>query len=99
MRRVGVVLLFCLLTVTAGVRADEGARLHAIAQASLQANVVTLESGPYLVAGQHQFRSLWTRDFCFASRGLLLLDRADVVRNHLTALALNRRLKDGLVPR
>ena len=68
-----------------------------VAQKSLEANIVKLESGFFLSAGAHQFKSFWTRDFCFSCRGLLAINRGDVIKNHLTYLISNRR-KDDLVP-
>ncbi len=65
----------------------------------MQGNFVELASGPYLSAGRGQFRGLWTRDFCFAARGLLELGRQDVVANHLSTLLGHRRPRDALVPR
>lgn len=77
-------------------------KLHAIAKSSLEANIVrtttSTSNGPYLAAGSHQFGSLWTRDFCLAARGLLSIDRSDVVRHHLTHLLRERR-NDGLIAR
>lgn len=70
----------------------------AISSRSLRANILTLPSGHYLTAGQHQFLTLWTRDFCHAVRGLLALDELDTVRDHLSLL-LNSLRDDGLVPR
>jgi len=70
-----------------------------IAGNSLRANIIELSSGTYLAAGSHQFRSLWTRDFCFSIRGLLDIGEVDVVRSHLTALIENRREGDNLVPK
>jgi glycogen debranching enzyme len=61
--------------------------------------VVRLATGPYLAAGGNQFRSLWTRDFAFAARGLMRVGRLDVVQNHLEALIRAARPEDGLVPR
>ncbi len=72
--------------------------LFSVASGSLRGNLVELASGPYLSAGGGQFRGLWTRDFCFAARGLLELGRGDVVANHLRGLLAHRR-SDGLVPR
>ena len=69
-----------------------------IAEASLRANIIRLESGHFLAAGQNQFRTLWTRDFCHASRGLFVLGEQQVVRDHLTRL-LQAVRADGLVPR
>ncbi len=68
-----------------------------IAQKSLQTNIADLDAGLFLSAGANQFKSFWTRDFCFASRGLLAINRADVVKSHLTYLINNRRA-DNLVP-
>jgi hypothetical protein len=73
--------------------------LYASARRCLEGNVVTVGSRAVLVAGQHQFRSLWTRDFCFAARGLLALGRVDVVRDHVTLLLTHRRERDALIPR
>lgn len=74
------------------------AKLHQIARESIEANVVSTNEGPYLAAGSHQFGSLWTRDFCFAARGLLSIGRDDVVRHHLSHLIRTRR-NDGLIAR
>lgn len=73
-------------------------KLRSIAKASLEANIVQAGEGSYLAAGSHQFGSLWTRDFCFASRGLLAIGRDDVVRHQLTHLLKERR-SDGLIAR
>jgi hypothetical protein len=72
--------------------------LRSIAKSSLEANIVSTSEGPYLAAGSHQFGSLWTRDFCFASRGLLAIGRDDVVRHHVTHLLREQR-SDGLIAR
>ncbi len=69
-----------------------------IAEASLRANIIDLPTGRFLAAGQNQFRTLWTRDFCHAARGLLVMGEAEVVRDHLSRLLKCVR-KDGLVPR
>jgi hypothetical protein len=60
--------------------------LCAIARDSLAANIVQLGGDSYLTAGPYQFKSLWTRDFCFAVRGLLAIGRKDVVEAQLDAL-------------
>ncbi len=72
---------------------------HAIAAASLRANIAKLPSGQYLTAGQNQFQTLWTRDFCHAVRGLLSLGEDQVVKDHLSFLLNRLRPDDGLVPR
>lgn len=73
--------------------------LYSVAKDSLEANIVELSDGGVLRAGSHQFASLWTRDFCFASRGLRAIERDDVIANHLSRLLNAIRKEDGLVPR
>lgn len=75
------------------------ARAKAVAERSLRANMHRLSSGRTVVsAGARQFRSVWTRDFCFASGGLLSLGEASAVRDTLDEILSNRR-PDGLYPR
>lgn len=69
-----------------------------IASDSLKANIMTLPSGKYVSAGQNQFLTLWTRDFCHAVRGLVAIGEEDVAKNHLSYLLKSLR-PDGLVPR
>ncbi len=69
------------------------------ASEALLGNIVQLVSGPHVAAGRGHFAGLWTRDFCFAARGLLDLGREDVVANHLSTLLRHQRAWDGLVPR
>jgi hypothetical protein len=71
---------------------------HRIAKETLESNIVTLASGSYVRAGGTHFGSLWTRDFAWAVGGLLEIDRADVARNHLSAL-LSAMGRGGLIPR
>ena len=73
--------------------------LHDIASRSLDANLIKTERGTFLSGGHKQFRSLWTRDFCFASRGLSLVHRNDVVKSQIERLLLAKRKSDALVPR
>ncbi len=73
--------------------------LDSVARASLARNIVRIGDQDFLTAGAHQFRSLWLRDFCFSSRGLFIIDRADVVRDQLALFLENRRPSDGLIPR
>lgn len=75
----------------------EASHVQQIAQQSLQTNITPLKSGLFLSAGANQFKSFWTRDFCFSARGLLAINRADVVKSHLTYLITHRRA-DNLVP-
>ena len=69
------------------------------AAAGLAANIVEHPSGNYLSAGQNQFRSLWTRDFCWSVPGLLAIGRSDVVRDHLRLLIASAHPETALVPR
>jgi hypothetical protein len=73
--------------------------LFHIAKSSLEANIVELQSGKYLRAGANQFGSLWTRDFCFASKGLELIGRSDVVDHHVWTLIKSAHPESGLIPR
>jgi hypothetical protein len=68
-----------------------------VAKGALEKNVVSLKAGKFLSAGSHQFKSFWTRDFCFSSKGLLAIGKADVVRSQLDYL-INHRRADDLVP-
>lgn len=72
--------------------------LKEIALRSLRQNIITLPSGTYLVAGQNQFQTLWTRDFCHSVRGLIKAGEYDTAESHLTLLLHSLR-EDGLVPR
>lgn len=74
-------------------------RLLRVAAKALSDNTHRFASGKHLAAGGHQFRSLWTRDFAFAARGLLALKRYDVVRAQLALLFSKARPSDGLLPR
>lgn len=69
-----------------------------VAANSLRANIISLPSGKFISAGQNQFLTLWTRDFCHAVRGLIAIGEADVAKNHLQYLLKSLR-EDGLVPR
>lgn len=73
--------------------------IFSAAKSSLEANIIELSDGAVLRAGAHQFASLWTRDFCFASRGLRAIGRQDVIADHLSKLLDHLRPEDGLVPR
>lgn len=73
--------------------------LRQIAEDSLKINIVNLGSDHYLAAGANQFRTLWTRDFNFSSRGLFLIGRSDAVRDHLKLLFKHKEPKTSLVPR
>lgn len=96
-----MMLLGALMSSSLVMAADNrrAGDLFATAKASLEANIVELREGGVLRAGSHQFASLWTRDFCFASRGLWAIGREDVIASHLSRLLKNIRPEDGLVPR
>lgn len=70
---------------------------RSIARQSLESNIVKLKAGHFLSAGAHQFKSFWTRDFCLSSKGLVAINRADVLKEHLSYLIFNCRA-DNLVP-
>lgn len=69
-----------------------------IALESLRKNIMTLPSGKFLTAGQNQFKTLWTRDFCHSVPGLLAAGEIETAESHLSLL-LNSLHEDGLVPR
>ena len=73
-------------------------KLWEIAKQSLEANTVQTASGPITVAGSHQFKTFWVRDFCFAVPGLLALGHHEQVRKQL-AIALDHQRADGLIAR
>ncbi|MFN7262252.1 MAG: hypothetical protein ACK5P6_03915 [Pseudobdellovibrionaceae bacterium] len=77
----------------------EPTSLFEIASRSLKENIIETKSGPYLRAGAHQFGSLWTRDFCWASRGLELCGYDRVVDNHVETLLCSAHPETGLIPR
>nr|HEX4315799.1 hypothetical protein [Kofleriaceae bacterium] len=68
------------------ITASDLAELAGRARASLEQNLVDIGGATYLSAGYHQFRSLWTRDFCWSVDGLLRIGRADVVTAQLQRL-------------
>lgn len=70
-------------------------QLEDIARRSLERNVHHIPGGCYLAAGAHQFNSLWTRDFCFSSRGLFRLSKLEVVHDQLELILANLQTRDG----
>jgi glycogen debranching enzyme len=76
-------------------------QLEHIARQSLTANIHKMAKGWYLTAGAHQFISLWTRDFCFSSRGLFRLGKFQVVYDQLELIISKLEIGDGfaLVPK
>lgn len=77
---------------------DEIGSLVKTANQTIEKNLRRIGDVWYLAAGSNHFNTLWTRDFCFASRGLFYLDRQDVFLSHFLSLISFQR-KDGLIPR
>ena len=78
--------------------ADDAQNIYKIAKKNIQNNIITIDNKKFLTAGKNQFRSIWTRDFCFSSEGLLLAGYHDLVRDHLNFLIANPQKKDFLMP-
>jgi len=55
--------------------------------------------GPVVVAGGHQFRSLWVRDFCFSVPGLLIIEKDAEVLSCLRLVYNQRDLSQKLLVR
>jgi hypothetical protein len=72
-------------------------KLFDIAKTSLEKNIYKINNYEMLAAGAHQFKSFWTRDFAFSTKGLLLINRSQVVKDHLDYLISHRR-NDNLIP-
>lgn len=68
------------------------------ALATLQANLNQTEEGEFIAAGGHQFRTFWTRDFCFSVPGLLQAEMAELVQNQLKFIHQHKN-PEGLLPR
>lgn len=71
--------------------------IQQIVERSLSTNLIEIGSKKYFVAGQHQFKSLWTRDFCFSVTGLLAAGYTTAVKDQLQ-LILSNTTEDGKVP-
>jgi hypothetical protein len=76
-----------------------------IVKKGLSQNVVSVtsynpaaESKRYLLAGAHQYHSLWAWDFSFASLGALKIGEAGAVHDSLEIYFSNQRA-DGVLPR
>ena len=68
-----------------------------IALQSMNSQIITLDEGKFYKAGDHQFNTLWTRDFTYSIESLLYFRYDQVVHDHLDFL-LNNLDKNGLVP-
>lgn len=66
--------------------------------ASLQENLQPTRQGRFFVAGGHQFRTLWVRDFCYSVPGLIHGGYVDVVANQLR-LIKSHVASNGFLPR
>jgi hypothetical protein len=53
------------------------------AKRSLDANLVSNDSNEFIVAGGHQFKTLWVRDFCYSVQGLLKYGKKQLVHDQL----------------
>ncbi|MBP6921248.1 hypothetical protein KBB89_01735, partial [Candidatus Gracilibacteria bacterium] len=86
-----------LLKIFIMVQAFE--KLHTISAEGLEWNIVQHEGGSFLQAGENQFASFWTRDFCWSVPGLLCLGKTEVVKNHVTYLLDSLHVEKNTVPR
>jgi hypothetical protein len=97
---------YCCLPASAAMSAAsseeqkrETVQLRSVAEASLRRNIHKLTSGEYISAGAHQFKALWTRDFAYRIRSLVLLGKADLVRRQIELTLRHRRASDGVLPK
>src|SRR4051812_23567939 len=98
-----VAALAALRAAHAGTEQPPRDRALEIARAGLVSNIARLEDSSgrewqFLLAGGHQFHTLWTRDFGMASAGALALGQTQAVRDSLEVIFANQRA-DGLMPR
>ncbi len=91
-----ILMFFAIIFFSLATNAND--RVFQIAKNNIASNIIEISGKQYLSAGKNQFRSLWTRDFCFSAEGLLLLGHDKVVKDHLDFLIANRRKKDDLIP-
>jgi glycogen debranching enzyme len=68
------------------------------AKATLKANIIETAEGPLSVAGAHQFKTIWIRDFCLSVQGLLNFGQRDLVERQLQ-LIYRYKNKDHSLPR
>lgn len=68
------------------------------ARKSLESNSVQSREGRLTVAGGHQFKTFWVRDFCFSVPGLLALGQVQPVRSQIEICYRYQR-RDGLIAR
>lgn len=81
------------------ISSQQRQKLIEIALRTLDQNVRSIAGSSYLAAGSHHFNTLWTRDFCFAAKGLIYLDKHDIFLSHFLNLISYQRPSDGLLPR
>lgn len=65
---------------------------------TIETNIVKTPEGVFIAAGANQFRTLWTRDFCYSVPGLLRMGYHQLVEAQLKKIFELRR-EDGLLPR
>ncbi|MFN8945079.1 MAG: hypothetical protein ACK5WZ_10705, partial [Pseudobdellovibrionaceae bacterium] len=68
------------------------------ALSTIHANIIQTESGDLLAAGGNQFRTFWTRDFCFSGPGLLAYGFESLVEGQLKSL-FSFKNSQNLLPR
>jgi glycogen debranching enzyme len=96
-------LLVCVALVGGAAWAGPRDRALEIAEAGLLSNIAAIadDSGRehrFVLAGGHQFHTLWTRDFAMASAGVLAMGQGQAVKDSLDTIFANQRA-DGLMPR
>lgn len=66
---------------------------------TLELNTHTTDTGrEFIFAGGNQFRTMWTRDFCYAVNGLLGIGKQNLVKSQLV-LIYNFLSPKGILPR
>ena len=91
-------LAFALIAMPNLEAAPPSPQAKQIAARAIAHNSIAIEDRTYLVAGSHQFKTLWARDFAFAIPGALIAGHRSVVLDSLNLLFDHQRA-DGLLPR
>jgi glycogen debranching enzyme len=73
-------------------------QLSKVALATVSSNIIATDKTRYIVAGGNQFKTLWTRDFCYSVKGLLNSGFQDLVKSQLQ-LIYKFRDSGNLLPR
>lgn len=72
--------------------------LKKLANKTLELNTLNIGHEKYITAGCNQFKTLWTRDFCFSVPGLLTANHSQLVKDQLL-LILSYKHKEHFLPR